>query len=97
MMTLVRMVGLIVGLTLMIAAALAFLFGGVAPAALFALEGAVILAGVVFERVTYKAIEPSKPGPGWMRTPERFVDDASGKPVTVYVRTATGERKYVNE
>ena len=28
---------------------------------------------------------------------ERFVDDETGRNVTVYVRTATGERKYVDE
>ena len=68
-----------------------------APAVVFTLEGAVLVIGVLFERVTYKAIEPNTPGPAGPAQAERFVDDASGRMVTVYVQSATGERKYVNE
>jgi hypothetical protein len=96
-MRLVRMIGIALGLLIM-AGGLALLFyGGVAPAIVFTLEGLVVVVGIAFERATYKAIEGAKPGAGWTRTPERFVDDASGRMVTVYVQPATGERKYVNE
>ena len=96
-MRIVRAIGIAVGLLIMAGGLLALFSGGVAPAVVFTLEGAVIVLGVLFERVTYKAIEARRPGPGWTRTPERFIDDASGKFVTVYVQPATGERKYVNE
>ena len=36
-------------------------------------------------------------GTGWVRTTERFVDDKTGKTVTVYVKPLTGERAYVAE
>jgi len=51
----------------------------------------------VFERVVYKRIDPARPGAGWQRTSERFIDDTTGKPVTVYIEPATGERQYVQE
>ena len=43
------------------------------------------------------AHQPTRPGAGWQRTAERFVDDATDKPVTVYIEPATGERSYVQE
>jgi membrane protein implicated in regulation of membrane protease activity len=67
------------------------------PPALIVLSWAVILiAGTVYERVIYKPLE-SRAGAGWTATSERFIDDATGKTVTVYVQTGTGERKYVAE
>ena len=67
------------------------------PTALILLFWAVaLIAGTVYERVIYKPLE-SQAGPGWTATSERFIDDATGKTVTVYVRDATGERKYVAE
>jgi uncharacterized membrane protein HdeD (DUF308 family) len=67
------------------------------PAAIFGFWGILLLIGTLFERVIYKRVEPVRPGPGWQRTPERFVDDATGKSVTVYIEPQTGERKYVYE
>ena len=65
------------------------------PTALILLFWAVVLiAGTVYERVIYKPLE-SRAGAGWTATSERFIDDATGKTVTVYVREGTGERKYV--
>ena len=32
-----------------------------------------------------------------VRTDERFIDETTGKPVTVYVDPVTGERSYVQE
>ena len=55
-----------------------------------------LIAGTIYERVIYKPLE-SQAGPGWTATSERFIDDATGKPVTVYVQEGTGERKYVAE
>ena len=67
------------------------------PTALILLFWAVVLiAGTVYERVIYKPLE-SRAGAGWTATSERFVDDAAGKTVTVYVQEGTGERKYVAE
>ena len=65
------------------------------PTALILLFWAVaLIAGTVYERVIYKPLE-SQAGHGWTPTSERFVDDATGKTVTVYVQEGTGERKYV--
>jgi hypothetical protein len=51
----------------------------------------------LFERFIYKPIRSDKPGPGWDRTPERFVDPRSGQNVVVYYNKRTGERRYVAE
>lgn len=59
--------------------------------------GLLLILGTVFERVRYKAVRKGVPGPGWERTTERFVDEESGKTVTVYIRPGTGERMYVEE
>jgi hypothetical protein len=96
-MRIVRTAGIAIGLVMMAGGLYTLFIGAVAPAIVFTFEGAVILIGVAFERATYKAIEAKTPGAGWTRTPERFVDDASGRMVTVYVQAGTGERKYVNE
>jgi len=67
------------------------------PTALILLFWAVaLIAGTIYERVIYKPLE-RQAGPGWTATSERFIDDATGKIVTVYVREGTGERKYVAE
>ncbi|MEO8884027.1 MAG: hypothetical protein ABI377_11545 [Devosia sp.] len=69
----------------------------VGPAALvYAVMGALLLAGTLYERIRYKPIEPVAPGPGWEVTGERFVDNETGKLVTVYIQRRTGERKYVS-
>ena len=60
--------------------------------------GGLIVIGILFERRIYKRIANTPPtGPGWTRTDERFVDEKSGKTITVYVKAATGERAYVFE
>ncbi len=64
---------------------------------IFAVLGALFIIGIVFERAIYKPVGKSRPGPGWQRTTERFIDDRSGKPVTVYIEPATGERAYIEE
>ena len=65
----------------------------VPPAFILLAWGLLILGGTLYERIHYKRLE-SRPGPGWQATPERFVDDATGRTVTVYENGA-GERKYV--
>ena len=59
--------------------------------------GGILAVGIVYERVRYKPVEKSRPGPGWERTTERFVDEESGKILTVYIRPETGERMYVED
>ena len=65
------------------------------PALVFMFWGAIIVLGTVYERVRYKPIESAAPGAGWTRTDERFIDDETGQPVTVWLDPASGERKYV--
>ncbi len=73
------------------------LFGVLSPMAMFGFWGAALVLLILCERVIYKRVVPARPGPGWQRTAERFVDDRTGKPVTVYIEPATGERAYVQE
>jgi hypothetical protein len=65
------------------------------PAFVFVFWGAILLIGTVYERFRYKPIESVTPGAGWTRTDERFIDDETGQPVTVWLDPASGERKYV--
>ena len=67
------------------------------PAAIFAFWGVLLVIGTLFERVIYKPTKALPPGAGWVRTTERFIDDSSGKAITVYVEPATGERQYIEE
>jgi hypothetical protein len=70
---------------------------GVPPSLVFVCWGGILVLGIVFERFRYKPLEAVHPGAGWERTTERFIDDETGKPVTVYIQPQTGERKYVQE
>jgi hypothetical protein len=65
------------------------------PGFMFLFWSAIIVAGTVFERYRYKRIAAAAPNGNWVRTAERFFDDETGKPVTVWVDPKTGERKYV--
>lgn len=67
------------------------------PAAIFGFWGALVVIGTIYERYRYKSPEAGRPGPGWIVTSERFIDDETGKAVTVYLDPRTGERKYVTE
>jgi hypothetical protein len=61
-----------------------------------AIWGAVFVFGIVYERYAYKTVVEKAPtGKGWTRTAERFVDDKTGRTVTVFVKPITGERAYV--
>jgi len=57
----------------------------------------VVLAGVLFERERYGAGRERPVGGDWRETPERFIDDASGKVMVVWVSPSSGERRYVAE
>ena len=88
---------------LVLAVAVAMTVGGLAliavgiPAIQLPIFGALLLVGTLCERVVYKRLEAA-PGPSrFQPTAERFFDDASGVPVTVWTDPKTGERKYVRD
>ena len=58
---------------------------------------AVLVAGIVFERVNYRGNASDTTDPDWRPTNERFLDDATGRPVTVWFNATTGERRYVED
>jgi len=90
--------GLITVGVLVVILGLAALASGVAGQSfVFVFWGIVLIAAILFERFRYSRIRRKSPGPGWQRTTERFVDDETGKTVTVYVKPETGERAYVEE
>lgn len=84
-----------IGVVAFLGGLIGLLAGRFPPAFVFACWGALIVIFTVYERVIYKRVEPAPPGGSYVATPERFVDDVTGKPVTVYVDPASGERKYV--
>ena len=57
--------------------------------------GGVITVGTLLERVFYKPLLQRAPGPGWVKTSERFVDPDSGQTVDVFYEPRSGERRYV--
>ncbi len=76
----------------------ALIGGGYGFGAFCLVWGAILVFGIVYERVAYKSIVDKVPdGKGWVRTNERFIDDKSGRTITVYVKSLTGERAYVAE
>ena len=85
---------LLIGAAAVVCGLLALLFAHAPPGYLFVFWGALIVLSLVYERFRYTPIEETGPGPGWTKTPERFIDDETGQPVTVWVND-TGERKYV--
>ena len=59
------------------------------------LVAAVLVGGITFERVRYGAVERKPVGGEWQETAERFIDDSSGKPVSVWFDPVSGQRRYV--
>ena len=59
------------------------------------IAGGVITAGTLLERVIYKPLLRERPGAGWVKTAERFIDPDSGKAVDVFYNPTSGERQYV--
>ncbi len=87
---------LILGATLTAAALLAAVFGRLPLAWHLVIPGAVLLFAMLNEvRRRYKPLQRDPPGPGWVETPERFVDPETSKEVTVYYQPSSGERRYV--
>jgi hypothetical protein len=88
----------LLGLAALVAGLVFLVRGGALPVViwLFGL-GLILTLGVAYERVRYKSLAAHRPGPGWEKTEERFIDPATGKQVTVYFRAADGERMYVEE
>lgn len=85
---------------LLVAAMLAF---SAAPALMLAGEPAlpmlvgsgIVLVGILFERTRYGAASVRPTGDDWVETPERFIDDASGRPMAVWFDPVSGRRRYV--
>lgn len=87
---------LALGAVLAACGAVALLLGACPPAFVFGFWGVLILLGTLYERNRYKALETAQPGDGWTATLEKFIDEESGAPVTVYINAA-GERRYVRD
>jgi len=85
------------GVLCLVAGLVSIFVAGFPPAIVFGMWGVAIVAGIVFERFRYKPLEIAAPTGQWVRTAERFIDDETGQPVTVFVDPKTGERKYVRE
>mgnify|MGYP001600918714 CR=1 FL=1 len=90
-----RNVVIAIGAACFVGGLIALATGLCPPAFVFMFWGGIIVLGTVYERVRYKPIENAAPGAGWTRTDERFIDDETGQPVTVWLDPASGERKYV--
>jgi hypothetical protein len=57
---------------------------------------AVVLVWAFFRQGGYKRDAlTAPPGPGWVKTDERFVDPTSGETLDVWFDPRTGERAYV--
>ncbi len=90
-----RLVVLGVGLALLVGAVIALGYGVPGLPLWLLIVGGLITVGTVLERVFYKPLLPNSPGPGWVKTAERFVDPDSGKTVDVFYDPKSGERRYV--
>lgn len=88
---------IVVGALALIGGLATMVTGVFPPAAVCLFWGALLLLGTVWEKVIYKPLEQNRPGAGWVATDERFVDDATGKLVRVWLEPATGERRYVTD
>jgi hypothetical protein len=78
-----------------LAAALAIAGAALGVTLRLAVPGLVVLFALLVEHWRYKPLASRRPGPDWIETNERFVDPESGKLVTVFYKSATGERRYV--
>jgi hypothetical protein len=95
-MAVLRAVMTMFGILALGGAVVALLCGAPFPVVVwFAGVGIIVTLGVVFERIHYKRLDAGTPEAGWVATAERFVDPETGKLVVVYMRPASGERRYV--
>jgi hypothetical protein len=77
-------------------AAIALALGAIPSALMLGAWGVILLVGTLYERIRYKPVLETRPRSA-VRTDERFIDETTGKPVTVYIDPVTGERSYVQE
>jgi hypothetical protein len=92
-----RLAVLVLGIALLIAGVIALGYGAPATPLWLLAVGGVITVGTLGERVLYKPLLRKKPGPGWVKTTERFVDPESGRTVDVFYEPSSGERQYVSQ
>ena len=93
-----RNILLALGATLIAAGLVALIGGSFAPSVVAMVWGAILVFGILYERYVYKTVVDAPPvGKNWVKTTERFVDDKTGKTVTVHYNTLSGERVYVAE
>jgi uncharacterized membrane protein len=93
-----RNILLVLGGTLFAGGLVAMMGGAFAPSLIAVVWGAILVFGILYERYVYKTVADKPPsGKNWVRTTERFVDDKTGKTVTVHYNTLSGERIYVAE
>jgi hypothetical protein len=85
-----------VGAVCLVGGLLALVLTRTLPAAVFVVWGAILLLGTLYERVRYKTLLRETPRNA-VRTNERFVDDDTGKTVTVFIDPKTGDRSYVED
>jgi hypothetical protein len=57
---------------------------------------ALFVAGTLFERFHYRGRSEAPLDSDWQPTPERFIDEESGRPVTVWFNPKTGARRYID-
>lgn len=86
---------IVIGVLCLVGGGIAVL-AGVTPGFVAVAWGVILLLGTLYERFRYKALLQESPH-GAVRTSERFIDDSTGRPVTVYIDPASGERSYVEE
>jgi hypothetical protein len=67
---------------------------GVGALIVMALEGVLIIVGVLFERSRYRPTITS-PGDHWQISGEKFKDPTSGKTMQVAYDPKTGQRNYI--
>jgi hypothetical protein len=93
----VRAAILTVGILMLLAGVALLAADEAAPALWLLVVGGAITVGTVLERVIYKPLLRGSPGPGWVKTAERFIDPDTGRPVDVFYNPASGERQYVSQ
>ena len=86
---------IVVGALLLIGGAVLGAICSVGPMLRLALPGLLLIGAALFEQWRYKRLQEDRPGPNWIATDERFIDPESGRNVTVYYDSRTGERRYV--
>ena len=90
--------------TVLLAVGLVFVVGGVLAALLahavgagieFIVFGVLVWIGTLFEKLRYGEADTAPSGPEWRKTEESFIDPGTGRAMTVYENTRTGQRRYV--